>query len=221
MYMHARMTVVNGQLLDVITEEDYNDKWRMYYDNPNIASNTLVEIVHDEEKYLLPLKNREDSTPGIYQEGVIYTCQLPDESNADAFKSDKFHIVDFSDSSSVKDFLDKNNQIREMETESVLTQSDSVFAPTINENDAPAMKAFKNAIICKHTDLNNYSQRIGENFLNDKRILKTNSITLNKLVALCQSLDIEAELILRDAPGAIANPMNTEISVILTNNDKE
>lgn len=219
--MNIRTTVVNGQLFDVISEDDYNERWRLYYDNPNIAANTLVEVTHCGEQYLLPLKNKIDSTPGLYQEGVVYHCQWPDNSNKAEFQSNRFHIVDYSDSTSVKDFLDKNNQIREMETENVLTQSDSIFAPTINDDDAPAMKAFKNAITCKHTDLNNYSQRIGENFLNDKRILKTNSITLNKLVALCQSLDIEAELILRDAHGAIANPMNTEISVILTNNDKE
>lgn len=219
--MNIRTTVINGQLFDVITEEEYNEKWRMYYQNPQIASTTLVETVYNGKKYLLPLKMKLDSSPGLYQEGCIYTCQFPTKDAADQFLSDKFTLIDFTDSSSVKDFLAKNNQIREMETKSVLTQSDTIFTPTIDDNDDPAMKAFKSAIIYKHTDLNNYSHRIGENFLNDKRILRTNSITLKKLISWCQSLDIEAELTLRDAPGAIANPMNKEISVILTNNEKE
>ena len=47
---------------------------------------------------------------------------------------------------------------------------------------------------------------------------------MNKLVAMSQKLDIEVELTLRNASDDVANPMENEISVILTranDSDKE
>ena len=93
-----------------------------------------------------------------------------------------------------------------METD-ILTDADSIFCPTISNNDSPEMAAFKEAIIAKHIDINKYASRFGENFLNDKRILRTNNITMNKLVSMCKKLDIEAELILRDSKTCQANKM--------------
>ena len=102
---------------------------------------------------------------------------------------------------------------------SALTEVDSIFIPQINPNDSPEMSAFKEAIIAKKIDINKYASRFGDNFLNDKRILKTTSITMNKLISMCQKLDIEAELTLRDVQSDnIPNPMMKEITVILTNN---
>ena len=118
----------------------------------------------------------------------------------------------------MKDFLSKNAQIRDMES-TILSEIDSVFTPSIGENDSPEMKAFKEAIIMKHIDINKYAPRFGDNFLNDKRILKTGSITMNKLISMCQKLDIEVQLTLRDASDDVINPMSEEITTILTKQD--
>ena len=128
------------------------------------------------------------------------------------------NIVDFNDISTMKDFLSKNAQIRDMES-TILSEIDSVFTPSIGENDSPEMKAFKEAIIKKHIDINKYAPRFGDNFLNDKRILKTGSITMNKLISMCQKLDIEVQLTLRDASDDVINPMSEEITTILTKQD--
>ena len=47
------------------------------------------------------------------------------------------------------------------------------------------------------------------------RRLKGNSITLAKLISICNAFDISAELTLKDKDG-IPNPMNTEVTVDLT-----
>ena len=78
------------------------------------------------------------------------------------------------------------------------------------------MTFFKESISIKHINIISYAPRFGENFLNEKSIFKTPSITMNKLVSMCKKLDIEAELTLRNASPDVANPMPNEVTVILT-----
>jgi hypothetical protein len=48
------------------------------------------------------------------------------------------------------------------------------------------------------------------------RLLRGSTITLSKLVSICAAFDISADLTLRDKAYDIPNPMNTEITVDLT-----
>ena len=52
---------------------------------------------------------------------------------------------------------------------------------------------------------------------NDKRLLKKDSISLKKLVAYCNALDITATLTLKDANSDVPNPMGKEITYDLNN----
>ena len=80
------------------------------------------------------------------------------------------------------------------------------------------MVALKEAIIAKHIDLDSYDYRFGQsNFPNDKRLLKKDSISLKKLVAYCNALDITATLTLKDANSDVPNPMGKEITYDLNN----
>ena len=74
------------------------------------------------------------------------------------------------------------------------------------------MRALKEAIIAKDMDIDMYKERFGENFPNDKRKLNDDNVTLFILERYCQCLDMEADIILRDAPGNIANPMNKVVT---------
>lgn len=214
--MDLKTTTVDGKIVDIISEQEYVNKWKMYAENPSLCASSAVEIQGDDgETYVLPIRGKSDDRPGIYPEGCIYFTKFPDQESAPGYRADQLDIVDFSNIKTVEEFLNKNSQIREMET-SVLTDIDSVFVPQIGQNDSPEMKAFKEAITSKHMDINKYAPRFGDNFLNDKRILKTSSITMNKLVSMCKKLDIEAELTLRNASPDVANPMQKEITVILT-----
>ena len=214
--MDLKTTTVDGRIVDIVSEQDYCNKWRMYAENPSLCASSAVEIRgHDGINYILPIRTKSDDRPGIYPDGCIYYTKFPTQENAHGYREDQLEIVDFSNTRTVEEFLSKNNQIREMET-NVLTEVDSVFSPQIGTNDSPEMRAFKEAIISKHMDINKYAPRFGDNFLNDKRILKTSSITMNKLVSMCKKLDIEAELTLRNASSDVANPMPKEVTIILT-----
>lgn len=219
--MNLRTTSVDGRVVDIITEKDFVDKWRMYADNPSLCASSAIEMKDSSGvDYVLPMRNKSDDRPGIYPDGSIYFVKFPDESDSSDYRSDEREIIDFNNISSVEDFLSKNSQIRNMEA-NVLNDVEVVYEPTYNQNDTPEMKAFKDAIASKQIDINKYAPRFGDNFLNDKRILKTSSITLNKLVNMCKNFDIEAELILRNSGNGVANPMPEEISVVLTGGGDE
>ena len=215
--MDLKTTSIDGKIVDIISEEEYCSKWRMFAENPSLCASSAVELQgQDGVSYVLPIRNKSDDRPGIYPDGCIYFTRFPeDQETAERYRYDSLDIVDFGDTKTVEEFLSKNGQIREMEN-SVLTDIDSVFTPQIGQNDSPEMRAFKEAIGSKHIDISKYAPRFGDNFLNDKRILKTSSITMNKLVSMCKKLDIEAELTLRNASPDVANPMPNEVTVILT-----
>ena len=131
----------------------------------------------------------------------------------DEYSSD--NIIDYSDSKNLGDILTKDNLVRNMENE-ILTDRNNVFSINIGDNDTPEMKALKTAINTKRVDKRNYESRF-EQFQNDMRLLKGNTITLAKLISFCDKFDIDAELTLRDKnDGDIPNPIGTEISVNLT-----
>lgn len=214
--MDLKTTTIDGKIVDIVSEQEYVNKWQMYAENPSLCASSAVEVQGtDGQTYVLPIRGKSDDRPGIYPDGCIYFTKFPTQESDSCYRADQLDIVDFSNIKTVEEFLSKNSQIREMES-GVLTEIDTVFVPQIGQNDSPEMKAFKEAITSKKMDINKYAPRFGDNFLNDKRILKTSSITMNKLVSMCKKLDIEAELTLRNTSPDVANPMQKEISVILT-----
>lgn len=219
--MDLRTTTVDGKLVDVLSEQEYAEKAKIYSENPSMYQNTALEISNGDNSYVLPFRNKTDDRPGIYNEmdGSIYFVRFPNKEEDASYNSKDLQIVDYSNVNDVKEFLKKNDQIRDMEN-TILSDIDSVYTPSIGEQDSPEMKAFKMAIASKHCDLNKYAPRFGDNYLNDKRILKGPSITMNKLILMSKKMDIEVEMILRNSGDDVANPMDKEIRVILTGGDE-
>lgn len=219
--MDLRTTTVDGKLVDVLSEQEYAEKAKIYSENPSMYQNTALEISNGDNSYVLPFRNKTDDRPGIYNEmdGSIYFVRFPNKEEDASYNSKDLQIVDYSNVNDVKEFLKKNDQIRDMEN-TILSDIDSVYTPSIGEQDSPEMKAFKMAIASKHCDLNKYAPRFGDNYLNDKRILKGPSITMNKLISMSKKMDIEVEMILRNSGDDVANPMDKEIRVILTGGDE-
>ena len=218
--MDLKTATVDGKIMDVVSEDKYRSEYETYT-NPSLISSTAVEVSDQNGVgYVLPFRGKTDDKPGIYPDGCIYFVKYPTAQEAPQYRSDSVNMVDFSDVNNISQFLDKNRQIRDMET-NVLTDADSIFTPPLNQDDSPEMRAFKQAIASKHMDINRYAPRFGDNYLNDKRILKTSSITMNKLIAMSKKLDIEVELTLRNAGSDVANPMDKPITVILTGNNED
>ena len=195
--------LINNRLYDVVTMDEYTDNQDLY--NPRF---TAIEA-HDK---VLPIKNRNDSDVGIYYQNNGVVCEVK-KPEPDDHTYDSSNIIDYSDCKTVKDVINKDNLVRDIENE-ILTTKDNIFSLNIGPDDTPEMKAVKEAINLKQVDIKQYENRFDQ-FQNDIRLLKGKSITLGKLISTCDNFDISAELILKDRDGC-ANPMNSEIRINLT-----
>ena len=164
--MNTKTTILDGKLMDIISPEEYNAKKKIIEDNQTIANSTALEIhkYDTNEDYVLPLRGRLDDRPGVYDEGAVRFIRFPSEENKDEYLRDKLDIVDYTNTNDIKEFLKKNNQVRDMET-ITLTDIDNVFKPPMLTDDTPEMRAFKMAVDAKHCDINKYAPRFGDNFL--------------------------------------------------------
>ena len=220
MSIDSRSAIINGKLMTISSEKDY-PKYERIFNSNKAYSNYALEVDCNGETYVLPFINKTDKCPGVYPEGCIYFVNVPQtEKEKETYAIENLDIIDIGQSDSINDFLNKTKTIRDMEA-TTLSSSDYKFIPQQFPNDTPEMRAFKEAVGLKGCDINKYAQRFGENFLNDKRLFKTNSITMNKLISISKNLDIEAELILRDASGDVPNKMGKEVRVILTGDSED
>ena len=214
--MNLRSVVLEGKMYNIISKEEYCARWQAYSIEPSLQASTAVEIKTEYGTYILPFRTKTDERPGIHHYGPIYTITFPTDENFEDYLIDDLEIIDFRNTNSMTDFLSKNEQVRDLESTILANSKNDILVIPITSGDSPAIKALKLAINAKQIDLNAYSSRFGDNFLNDKRILKSGSITLNKLVSICQKLDIEVEIMLRDMNEDVPNPMSIEIHEILT-----
>lgn len=215
--MNLKSTIIEGMSKDVISEDEFKSKYGLYTENKSIQSVTAVEANYNNHEYILPIRGKSDDRPGIYPNGAVYFIKTPEEGDR-SFDKENLTIADFSDVTTLNEYFEKNSQLKKMEVDT-LNESDDIYKPTYSGNESAEMKAVKDAITSKSMDLNKYAPRFGDNFLNTKRLLKGDSITMNKLIEVSNALDIEAELILRNASTDIANPMANEIHMIITKRD--
>ena len=162
---------------------------------------------------LLPIKCKaSDTGPGAYYQegGMVSVIEKPE--NMAEYSPKK--IIDFTNPESIGEVLEKQKIIRDIQDE-IMTTSDNVLCLKIGEKTTPEMKALKTAINAKHIDPKQYEDRFDQ-FQNDMRLLKGDSITLGKLVSISNALDISVDLTLRDRDESTPNPMNQTIVIDLT-----
>lgn len=194
---------VNGRVTTVVTPEEalnnplYQDKF------------SSVEI----NNTILPVKKTYDPTiPGFYisNTGKIGKIIYPSEEDLEEYSSS--NAIDFSNIQNMRELISKQEEVKRMESE-VLSNSDNLFKPIPKENDAPEMKALKEAICLKNIDIDAYADRFLDNFNNDKRLLKGSSITISKMKSICDKLDMKVTLTISDTSPNVPNPIGQSISV--------
>ena len=202
-----KMTILD-KMYDVATIDDYNRLGQSVF-NPNF---TAIQM----HGYVLPVRTSyDDERPGIYiNDSPVAIINKPSIEDSAEYSESK--IIDYSNSSDVRDVIQKNEIVRNMENE-ILVDKDNISRFKIGDNDSPALVALKTSINLKEVDMDKYKNRFDQ-YNNDIRVLtkpENTSITMGKLTDFCNNMDIEAELILRDKPGA-PNPIGREVSVKLT-----
>lgn len=211
--MEFKKTSIEGKLMDVVSMDNL-------LSNPDLYNNniTAVECQRGNDTYILPyrsnttLSNNPDR-PGVYDNnGTIALIRYPDNDNETDYKPE---VTDLADVENISDYINKMDKMRDLEKE-ILTSPDNITCPRVSEDDAPEMKALKQAINDKHIDLDKYSSRFGEDYPNKKRKLKDHGVTLYLLKTYAQCLDMKMTLSIEDKSGDIANPIGHKISVDLT-----
>ena len=173
--------------------------------------------------YILPVIPSTSTDPGVYVRPNAPFSYAREPKPEDAEQYRREHVIDYSDASTFREFIDKQNMVRELEND-ILSSPDNIFTPAIDPNDSPAMTALKQAVIQKGIDLDKYEPRFGPNYANDRRIFVKPDISMKMLVRMCNALDIKATLTLEDQDsdlGEIPNPMKNSISVELTSRSSE
>lgn len=211
-----REILINGRLCEVVDIDQYNKNKDAY-----LPGYVAIDIgVGD---YIYPVVPFTSNDPGIYvrQNAPFSYVRDPEPGEDEQYK--KSSMIDYGDASSFKEFVDKQNMVRELEND-ILSSKDNIFSPAIDPDDSPAMTALKEAVIQKQFDLDKYEPRFGSNYANDRRIFTKNDISMKMLVRMCNALDIKATLVLDNQEsdlGDIPNPMEGPISVELTSRSLE
>ena len=197
---------IDGRLYNnVIDINEYTDHSDLY--NPKFTA------IERPGECVLPIKNRTtDTGPGIYYQPGAMVSFVEKPYNMEEYSPDR--IINFNNSKSIGEVFEKQQIIRDIQDE-IMTTSDNVLCLKIGEKDTPEMRALKTAINLKRIDTKQYEDRFDQ-FQNDMRLLKGNSITLGKLISISNAFDISADLTLRDRDDNTPNPINQTIVIDLT-----
>lgn len=205
--MSLEKAKIGDAIYDVITLDEY-------LANPDMYGQYTA--INGSDGYIYPIRSRNDNRPGFYATGGLDFFKAP-ASTADMNAYSQQNVINFKDATTLREVIQTQQKLAS-EERSILTTIDNVFAPEIGDNDAPEMKALKQAIIDKHIDLDKYEPRFGPNYNNDKRLLKKGSITFGKLRTIGDALDLKVTITIEDAAPDVPNPIGRSISAELTGN---
>lgn len=203
---------VNGQVVDVVDYDEYSRHIDCYSGRNDVA----IPVDMRGREILLPVKGKYSSNvtlPGVYNAGCVDFLIYPDEAFAERYMPKDF--ISMSNTDDIRELIKNGDAARKLD-EPFITSPDSITCIPIKETDQPEMKGLKMALNAKNIDIDKYAARFGDNYPNDKRQLKNSNATLKIIKRFCENCDMEAILTFRDKNPDVPNPMNTEITVSLT-----
>ena len=203
---------INGQVVDVVDYDEYSSHIDCYSGRNDVA----IPVDMRGREILLPVKGSYSSNvtlPGVYNAGCVDFLIYPDEAFTERYIPKDF--ISMNNTDDIRELIKNGDAARKLD-EPFITSPDSITCIPIKETDQPEMKGLKMALNAKNIDIDKYAARFGDNYPNDKRQLKNSNATLKIIKRFCENCDMEAILTFRDKNPDVPNPMNTEITVSLT-----
>ena len=203
---------INGQVVDVVDYDEYSNHIDCYNGRNDVA----IPVDMRGREILLPIKGSYSSNvtlPGVYNAGCVDFLIYPDEAFVERYMPKDF--ISMSNTDDIRELIKNGDAARKLD-EPFITSPDSITCIPIKDTDQPEMKGLKMALNAKNIDIDKYAARFGDNYPNDKRQLKNSNATLKIIKRFCENCDMEAILTFRDKNPDVPNPMNTEITVSLT-----
>lgn len=202
---------IGRRILDVIDESEFIRRSSL---NPDIVASLAEDTAIEKDGHVYPVtKQYSKDVTGVTDLGKVLLYSLTEQDkNADEYKVD--NVIDFENVKSLQESISKQNQLMSAER-TILVSPENIFTPVVKEEDTPEMKLLKQAICLKGIDLDNYKQRFGSDYNNDRRLFEQNSITFFKLKRLAEIMDMNVSLSLEDKPGA-PNPIGEKLTIQIT-----
>lgn len=207
--MDMKKAKLGNKICDVVDLETYTKNKDIY--DPQY---TAIEI----HGLVLPIIGRLDGRIGICPGDMVSFYNPPPQEKMNEYSAD--NIIDFSKAKTMGELIRQQEYVKSLENE-IIVNSENIFEPRIDDDDAPEMKALKEAVIAKQIDINAYAPRFKGNFANDKRLFNDNKITLAKLKKIAKALDMKCTLIIEDKSPNVPNPIGKVITVDITGGDDE
>ena len=202
---------IGRRILDVIDESEFIRRSSL---NPDIVSSLAEDTAIEKDGHVYPVTRQySKDVTGVTDLGKVLLYSLTEQDkSADEYKVE--NVIDFENVKSLQESISKQNQLMSAER-TILVSPENIFTPVIKEEDTPEMKLLKQAICLKGIDLDNYKQRFGSDYNNDRRLFEQNSITFFKLKRLAEIMDMNVSLSLEDKPGA-PNPIGEKLTIQIT-----
>nr|DAP83865.1 MAG TPA: hypothetical protein [Caudoviricetes sp.] len=202
---------IGRRILDVIDESEFIRRSSL---NPDIVASLAEDTAIEKDGHVYPVtKQYSKDVTGVTDLGKVLLYSLTEQDkSADEYKVE--NVIDFENVKSLQESISKQNQLMSAER-TILVSPENIFTPVIKEEDTPEMKLLKQAICLKGIDLDNYKQRFGSDYNNDRRLFEQNSITFFKLKRLAEIMDMNVSLSLEDKPGA-PNPIGEKLTIQIT-----
>ena len=210
--LKIKKTVSNGKVYEMVELEEYHKNPKAYLGRHDVG----IVVKQNGEDIVIPLRENYTNnpiSPGVYNAGCIDFIVEPDESSHSKYVPEQ--IVSFDSNMDAQKIIESGEQLRRLD-EPFITTPDNITKIPISVDDQPEMKVLKMALNEKNMDFDKYANRFGQNFPNDKRQLKNNSVTLNIIKRFCANMDMEAILTLRDKSPDVPNPIGHDITMSLT-----
>ena len=204
---------VNGVRVDVVSPSEY------FY-NQELYDPKTTCIMMENLNYILPVRTSNVDlnvpgfyvTPGVYGPGASpFIPIVPPTKNEMETYSTK-NIVDFSNVSSMSEYLAANAELVEQERKAFLSdQPDDVVRLIIDEvSDTPLMILCKSVINSKYVTSKFLENRMGNNYNNNMRLLKNkNDISYNKAVEILNCIDVKITATADNAISSAVYPMQS------------
>jgi hypothetical protein len=187
-----------------------------YAANPDLypINNTAIAV----DGMVLPLRNKTDITPGLYDAGAIMQIYKPRDGDLSRYKEENLEIIDLGGSKTTKEFMERSQKVKEI-NKTILENDTDAYVATRLGDETPEMSIFKDAIDAKRMNIRNYETAIEENggrFNNDIRIIGKKNISFDKMKMFGNSFDMKITVIIEDKNEDVPNPMGTSFSCVIT-----
>jgi hypothetical protein len=203
--------VINGKNKSVVNASEF----MQMYKNHTIDTDVALKC----SDYVLPYSDKYGkASPYAIPTELFIKVRLPmtdDEKKEYSIKN----IVNFGTSDSFQTILDNVYKIKQ-EKNAGLSVVNDCLSLEISDDDAPELRAIKQAINDKHIDADSYRSKFPSisDYNNDMRALKSNTnhtISFFKAKRILDSFDMEGVFIIKDKKDA-CNPTGKEYTVVLT-----